>query len=291
MNRVAVFGITGFSGRHFENFVAGARLNRNFTFYGFGRELARASQLGSFSYVKGDATNEGEVCEFIASVQPTYVLNLAGRFGAPTFADLLAANVGISRNILEALLRANTAVEKVVLVGSAAEYGSPATNPADENAAPRPVNLYGLSKLFQTELAQYFHRSSGLPVVVARTFNILGEGLSHQLSIGNFMSQIESLPQGGVIRVGDISTSRDFLDIAEVSRRYWNLLVNGVPGQVYNVCSGKPVTIRSVLEKLIERSGKPITVEADPALYKDHDVAIIYGSSSKYDTLPQCEFP
>jgi GDP-4-dehydro-6-deoxy-D-mannose reductase len=290
VNRVAVFGITGFSGRHFENFVAAARLDRNFTFYGFGRDLARAPQLGVFSYVQGDATNEREVCEFIASVQPTYVLNLAGRFRAPTFADLLAANVGISRNILEALLRADTAVEKVVLVGSAAEYGSPPINPVDEEAAPRPVNLYGLSKLFQTELAQYFHRNSGLPVVVARTFNILGEGLSHQLSIGSFTHQIQSLPQGGAIRVGDISTSRDFLDIAEVSRRYWNLLVNGVPGQVYNVCSGKPATIRSVLEELIERSGKKITIETDPALYKDRDVAVIYGNSNKYDNLPQCEF-
>jgi GDP-4-dehydro-6-deoxy-D-mannose reductase len=290
VNRVAVFGLTGFSGRHFENFVAGSRLYRNFTFYGFGRESARAPRLGCFSYVQGDATNEGEVCEFIASVQPTYVLNLAGRFGAPTFDDLLAANVGISRNILEALRRANTAVEKILLVGSAAEYGSPATNPVDEETALRPVNLYGLSKLFQTELARYFHRNNGLPVVIARTFNILGEGLSPQLSIGSFMQQIERLPQVGVIRVGNISTSRDFLDIAEVSRRYWNLLVNGVPGQVYNVCSGNPVTIRSVLDELIERSGKKITVETDPALFKDHDVAVIYGSSSKYDTLPKYEF-
>jgi GDP-4-dehydro-6-deoxy-D-mannose reductase len=289
VKRVAVFGITGFSGRHFESFAASARLNRDFAFYGFARDPAQARQLGGFSYVQGDATNENEVREFITSVQPTYVLNLAGRFVAPSFADLLAANVGIPLNILDALLRANTAVEKIVLVGSAAEYGDPEGNPVDEEAMAKPVNLYGLSKLYQTELAQYFHRNSGLPVVVARTFNILGEGQSHRLSIGSFIRQIDSLPHGGVIRIGNISTSRDFLDIAEVSRRYWNLLVNGMPGQIYNVCSGKPVTIHSVLEKLIERSGKQITVEIDPALYKDRDVAVIYGSSKKYDSIPQYE--
>ena len=61
-----------------------------------------------------------------------------------------------------------------------------------------------------------------LSTVVARTFSTLGEGLSPQLSIGNFMKQIAALPDGGTIRVGNVSTSRDFLGISEVWRRYWD---------------------------------------------------------------------
>jgi GDP-4-dehydro-6-deoxy-D-mannose reductase len=99
------------------------------------------------------------------------------------------------------------------------------------------------------------------------------------------MRQIEEAPKGGVIKVGNISTSRDFLDISEVVRRYWQLLAKGLPGEIYNVCSGTPRTIRSILQDLIAASGKELRVETDPTRYKAQDVASIYGDSAKYDSL------
>jgi GDP-4-dehydro-6-deoxy-D-mannose reductase len=137
--------------------------------------------------------------------------------------------------------------------------------------------------LYQTLLSGFFFRNYALPTVVARTFNILGEGLSPEVSIGNFMRQIAALPEGGVIKVGNISTTRDFLHISEVSRRYWDLLIKGGPGEVYNVCSGVPRTIRSVLEDLIRESGKMLSFETDPSLFKERDIDSIYGDSTKYD--------
>ena len=168
-------------------------------------------------------------------------------------------------------------------MGSAAEYGSTASNPIREDAAPQPISQYGLSKLYQTLLSEYFFRNYGLPTVVARTFNILGDGVSPELSIGSFMRQIAALPDGGVIKVGNISTSRDFLHISEVSRRYWELLMKGAPGEIYNVCSGVPRSIRSVLDDLIRESGKKLFVEIDRALFKERDIDSIYGDRTKYD--------
>ena len=283
MKSVAVFGIAGFSGRHFERFVAGSGLKNNFEFFGFGKDLSRVERSGTFSYREGDACQEREVLEFVDEIQPAYVLNLTGVFRADSFERFVAVNVGVSRSICEAVRRSNSRIQKLVFVGSAAEYGSTASNPIREDAAPQPISQYGLSKLYQTLLSEYFFRNYGLPTVVARTFNILGDGVSPELSIGSFMRQIAALPDGGVIKVGNISTSRDFLHISEVSRRYWELLMKGAPGEIYNVCSGVPRSIRSVLDDLIRESGKKLFVEIDRALFKERDIDSIYGDSTKYD--------
>jgi GDP-4-dehydro-6-deoxy-D-mannose reductase len=121
--------------------------------------------------------------------------------------------------------------------------------------------------------------------VVARTFNTLGKGLSKNLSIGSFMAQINATLDGGSIRVGNINTSRDFLHIANVVSRYWQLLLKGKSGEIYNICSGAPRTIRSVLEDLIRESGKSLKMEIDPSRFKEGDIDSIYGDSSKYEEL------
>ena len=61
--------------------------------------------------------------------------------------------------------------------------------------------------------------------------------------------------------------------------------MKGVPGEVYNVCSGAPRTIRSVLEDLIWESGKKLSIEKDPTLLQERDIDSIYGDSTKYDRL------
>jgi GDP-4-dehydro-6-deoxy-D-mannose reductase len=99
------------------------------------------------------------------------------------------------------------------------------------------------------------------------------------------MQQIAQLPDGRVIKVGNIATSRDFLDITEVCRRLWILLMKGQPGQIYNICSGRPRTIRSVLSELIGASGKKIDFEVDPRRLKERDIDSIYGDTSKFDEL------
>ena len=59
--------------------------------------------------------------------------------------------------------------------------------------------------------------------------------------------------------------------------------MKGAPGEIYNVCSGVPRSIRSVLDDLIRESGKKLFVEIDRALFKERDIDSIYGDRTKYD--------
>lgn len=282
---VMVLGACGFSGRAFEHFAAQSGLTEAFAFLGLDRDVSGAARTGAFSYREMDAVDPAQVAAALDEARPAYILNLVGLLHAATLEEFVAVNVGVTQAVCQGLLSTGLSIEKFVVVGSAAEYGAEQPNPVREDAPLHPVNLYGLSKVYQTLLARYYFDNHGLPIVVARTFNILGQGMSPRLSIGSFMQQIGTLPDGGAIKTGNIATSRDFLDISEVSSRYWNLLRKGAPGEVYNVCSGSPRTIRYVLEELIAASGKTLRIETDPALYKARDVASIYGDSSKYDQL------
>jgi len=285
MKKIAVFGISGFTGRYFEKHVFEAGYAGSYDFFGLDISVSGAEHSGVFTYRELDATDDRAISLFLEEVRPDYILNLIGTFHAETFEQYFLSNVGVSRLMCDAIIRAKIIPEKIVLIGSAAEYGSTVSNPVRETDVPKPVNFYGITKLFQTQFAEYYFRNYELPIVVARTFNTLGKGLSNNLSVGSFMSQIESMPDGGSIQVGNINTSRDFLHIADVAGRYWELLLKGKAGEIYNICSGAPRTIRSILEDLIRESGKSLKIEIDPSRFKEKDIDSIYGDPSKYDAL------
>jgi GDP-4-dehydro-6-deoxy-D-mannose reductase len=285
MKTVLVLGIAGFSGRHFERFAARKSDRGNYRFVGIDRDLSTAENSGVFEYLQGDVTDQGfmqpALCEFL----PSYVLNLVGRFRAPSFSDYYKANLETTRIVCEGVVSCGIAVEKIVVVGSAAEYGFTNKSPVTEEDPALPITDYGLTKLFQTELAFYFARNRALPILVARTFNIFGEGLSSELSVGYFMRKIAELPNFGEMKVGNLSTSRDFLEVEQVVAAYWTLLQKGMPGQVYNVCSGRPTKMEDILKRIIKESGKSITYSVDPVLLKQNDVEMSYGSNKKLKEL------
>ncbi|MDZ4198740.1 MAG: GDP-mannose 4,6-dehydratase, partial [Kiritimatiellia bacterium] len=66
-------------------------------------------------------------------------------------------------------------------------------------------------------------------------------------------------------------SKRDFLDVRDVVRAYRLLLEKGTPGEVYNLASNQPVSIRRMLDCLIALSGLSPTLETDPALYRPTD--------------------
>ena len=285
MKTLLVFGISGFSGRAFERMFSSLGKGRDYRLVGVDFNLRSAANTGCAEYEAGDASDIGFTDSLVQRYRPEYIANFIGTFYSDSFEGYFRPNVEVTRVIFEAILKARLSGCRCLVVGSAAEYGFPKDNPVSELDALRPMSVYGLTKVYQTELALFYTRTRGLPVVVARTFNILGNDQSDRLAIGSFARQIEKAEDGGEIRVGDIETSRDYLMIDEVVREYWILLLYGIPGEVYNVCSGVPTCIRSVLDGLIRESGKSIRVVIDVSRLKSADVRIIYGDNSKYNAL------
>ena len=101
----------------------------------------------------------------------------------------------------------------------------------------------------------------------------------------NFAKQIALIEAGlqeSVIQVGNLDSRRDFTDVRDIIRGYWLALEKADPGEVYNLCSGRDVSIRNVLEILLSKTSKKIQIKTDPERLRPSDVMILRGDSSKF---------
>jgi GDP-4-dehydro-6-deoxy-D-mannose reductase len=282
MRKLLVLGAAGFSGR---SFLATA-ISR------WGKEIEiLAADLMPIPCKAGiraiilDAIDATAVNNLMEKEKPDVIVNLTGSFSASNYQDLVRFNTEPTRLILEAAISNGIKLEKVLVVGSAAEYGAVLKNPVSETAENKPVNYYGLSKVFQTQLSLYYARMRSLPVIIARPFNILGQGQSPALAAGNWELQIAKARNGDSINVGNIHSKRDFLHIDEVSNKYCNLIDYGYPGEIYNICSGNPIPMEDILWNMIAKSGKKLTINIDPNLFKENEIPEIYGDNTKYESI------
>ncbi len=283
--RVAVLGSNGFLGRSLETWISDSGLTTQYKFYGLCRSAQGNARTGAFEYCEGNAGNESDLASFLNYCRPNLVLNLIGVFRASTFADIYTVNVDFPRRLMEHVQSADYRIEKMVLLGSAAEYGRPTTDPIDECAPLAPISLYGLTKQFQTELAAYVYRTTKLPVVVARLFNVLGPGQSPSLAMGNFYEKIDRCQLGETLTFGDLGLIRDYLTPTQTSAHLWQTLVNGQPGEVYNICSGRPTAMRTIVQDLLRASGKSVTIEENTQPGQAPPITKVVGDNSKLLSL------
>lgn len=278
MDKLMILGASGFTGTHLLNYIEKNDLAANYLFVGANLKSDRSSNI---SFRKIDLLNSGQLDSLMASEYPDYVLNFVGTYDRNDFDFMLQLNANISRNICESIIKNKIPVKKVLFIGSAAEYGQVAHLPVAEKETPKPVNSYGLTKLIQTQYINYYFNNYHLNLNIARTFNIIGQGVSPSLSIGAFIKQIRDAKDGDTISVGNINTKRDFIDVEDAIDAYWKILFKGKVGEIYNVCSGKSYYIKDILKFLIDKSEKRLKISVKDELIKKNDIVDIYGDNSK----------
>jgi len=280
--KVLILGVAGFTGNHFARYIAKNKLTETFEFVGVDSIVC---DYTGFPTQVMDLTVLSEVESLLVIEKPDYIINLTGTYNTTDFMQLLKVNVGISQNILESCSSINLSVKNILFIGSAAEYGASHNLPINEDQLPNPVNLYGISKLFQTETALYYFHNRNANVTIARPFNLLGKGLSKLLSVGSFVNQIDKIKEAGSISVGNMNTSRDFIDVEDAIDAYWKLLLYGKSGEIYNICAGSSHSIREILEILIKISGKKIDIVVKNEFIKKNDIPDSFGDNSKLKKL------
>jgi GDP-4-dehydro-6-deoxy-D-mannose reductase len=269
-------GATGFTAGHLL-----ARLRRERGVVISGSDLAAAApSVPLDSYHACDMTDASQVAELVRRTEPQWVFHLAGLFRGSAPA-LYRVNVLGAVHLFEAIK--NHAPQAAILaVGSAAEYGMwpPSEMPLAEDHPCRPAGPYGLSKYSMTLIAQDCASNEGLKVVVARPFNLVGAGMPATLMAGAIVQRIKSALATGQssIKVGNLEAQRDFVAIEDAVEAYVKLLQAGVWGQVVNVCSGRPSSVRSVIETLLSFAPKPLALVEDENLKRSNDAPIATGN-------------
>ena len=97
------------------------------------------------------------------------------------------------------------------------------------------------------------------------------------------MAQIEKGKKEPVIEVGNLEARRDFSDVRDIVRGYWLALEKGEPGEVYNIGSGKAITIQELLDLILSLSNIDIEVRQMPERMRPSDVELLVTDYSKFN--------
>ncbi len=277
--RHLVTGADGFCGRHL---MAILRERSGVDVLGVGRSE------GQGTVAVADLCDASAVRRILEMWRPERIYHLAGSC-AEDWEKSFASNVETTRVLLEAVCSLDSRC-RVLLVGSAAEYGRVPPVALKEDTPLDPVSIYGLTKAMQSELMGYFHRRFGLHVVMARPFNLYGEGCPPALFPGHVALEISKVKAGvqSKVRVRDLSSRRDYLPVADAMRAYIRILEKGGAGEVYHVGSGVPVGMSDILVALLKPHGLSlgdVEIQSPPPGAKP-DVSCVFADTGKLHALP-----
>ena len=274
--RALITGADGFVGRWLRRHLEAA-----------GDEVVAAGGPRSASEIRLDVTDIDAVKSLLQSAQPEVIYHLAGIAHGPTAAaspfEANRVSVGGTAILLTAV--STLANPPTVLVASSAEVYAPLqkaialpeTHPLD------PPTIYGATKAGQEMVAKAIARTFGIPIVITRSFNQIGPEQREDFVAVAFALQLARVAAGlaePTISVGNLEPRRDFIDVRDAVVAFRALMQTRQTG-IFNVASGRAITVRQLLDQLIELSGVDVTVTVDPSRVRAVDTTYLSGDATR----------
>jgi len=295
--KALITGITGFVGSHLAEYI----LDHHPEVEVSGLIRWRSPRQNIETITDKIVLNQGNLQDFpslmsiLAEHKPDIIFHLAAQsyvdfsFVAPI--DTLETNVVGTCNLLEATkqLKDSDGYDPVIHICSSSEvYGQVKEDevPITENNPLRPASPYAVSKVGEDMLALQYWLSWQIRTIRTRMFTHTGPRRGDVFVVSNFARQIASMEAGlvePVVKVGNLDSVRTFSDVRDAVRAYWLVAERCEPGEVYNIGGIETMTIRRMLEKLLEISTlKNIEIKVDPARLRPSDVTLQIPSVDKF---------
>lgn len=291
--RALVTGITGFVG----SYMAELLIKEGFQVFGIARWRSRRENLinvnGHVTILEADLLDAHSLDQIMLSVRPDFIFHLAAQSFVPASwtspTSTLEINIVGPANLFEAV-RKTQINPKIHIACSSEEYGLvyPDETPIKEDNPLRPLSPYGVSKIAMDFLGYQYYKSYGMQIIRTRGFNHTGPRRGEVFAESDFAKQIAEIEKGlkkPIIEVGNLEAKRDYTDVRDMVKGYYLAALKGVPGEVYNICSGKTVKIADVLKILLGFSKIKIKVKSNLARMRPSDVELLLGDNSKFSKL------
>ena len=280
--RALITGVSGFGGRHLARHLLAAGWEVA------GTSLSRSSGVAGLVEQRLAIDHRAGLTKLVAGFEPDVVFHLAAivdTVTTPDVARLFQTNVMGTVSVLEALREARSDA-RVVYASSAFAYGwtPPDAQPVREEQPLRPLTAYGASKAASEAIVAAAVRGYGVDAVVARVFQHTGPGHVGAYALSDWARQLAEIaagPGSGIIKCGNLDVERDYLDVRDVAAAYGTLALAGEAGETYNVASGHPRSMRSLLEGLIAAFGVDVEIDSEPRRVRLVDQPVFCGDPAK----------
>jgi len=202
-----------------------------------------------------DLTDRASIKKALKHVRPDAIVNCAGIVENNEKAQL---NAVFTANLLKEVVDAQRTILRVVISGSAAEYGivTPEDVPVKESTPLSGDNLYARSKIEETATAQKYRDEHNLPVVVARIFNPIGPNMGPRFLTSGLLRQINAVKQGETnkIEISRLDAQRDLFHIADAAHAVKLLIEKDPKRGIYNIGSGRATSNEELLNLMLAQS-------------------------------------
>ena len=269
-----VLGGTGFIGSHVVSRATQKKWKvTSVSFHG----RNNSKYIKGVTYLKIDLTKY-ELLKKIKFSEFDYVINLSGYIDHSPFFQGGRKNIenhfDIVLNIIE---KCGANIKCFLQVGSSDEYGD-LKSPLSEEQREKPISPYSLGKVATSHFLQMLHNTESFPCTILRIFLTYGPGQDKK----RFIPQIID----GCLSNNSFPTSlgeqlRDFCYIDDVVDAIFLCLENQRShGQIYNVGSGEPIQIKTMIEKIVRLIGKG-TPNFGTVPYRKGESMELYPDTSK----------
>lgn len=173
-------------------------------------------------------------------------------------------------------------LKNLVVTGTCFEYGMQ-SGPLNEDVETRPSNPYGFAKDTLRRQLEYLQQVRPFNLTWARLFYLYGEGQAENSLLPQLRKAVE---QGDkIFNMSGGEQLRDYLPVTEVAKYLVLLAMTNKNNGIVNICSGKPVSVRKLVEGWIKENGWTIALNLGYYPYPNYEPMAFWGSQKK---LSQC---
>ena len=263
--KVLITGIKSFTGKHLESFLASNDYCVN------GTCLDKDN-----NYFSCDITNLQNVNDVINKYRPNIIIHLAAitYVAHSNVEEIYNTNIVGTKNILEAFKNLDIN-DKHFIFASTANVYDPTDKVINELSVIRPVNDYAISKLAGENIVSLYKQHFNTSIL--RFFNYTGLNQNNKFLIPKIISHFKSKKEN--IELGDITISRDFSDVRDISKIYLEVLKNNQQDLLLNVCSGVSYSIQDIVQMCEDITSHKIFIDINPEFVRPNEIKKIAGST------------
>ena len=272
--RILITGESGFTGKHLASFLAH---NHDCEVFGLVDRVSNPQQ-------KVDLLDFKALSELIKCEQPTHVVHLAAisYLSEEKISETYNVNVVGTSNLLSLLSQYAKGIEKIIVASSASVYGYSNSRVAlKETAALGPCNHYGMSKRCMELMIDLFKQK--LPIDIVRPFNYTGVGQSDKFIVPKIVNAYKN--KAAQLSLGNVNVERDFSDVRSVIYSLSKLLFNNTSGGVYNISSGKAITLLDIIRLCERLSEHSLNLTTNSELFRSNELEFLAGDSEKLTSV------
>jgi GDP-4-dehydro-6-deoxy-D-mannose reductase len=225
----------------------------------------------------------------VSDFQPNYILHLAA---TSSVGESLRKPEEVMLNNITSLLNVTESIDsklskscRILVVSSSEVYAD--SNDSLEETSPCNVQKspYSFSKSVCELIAKKYCEEHNFDIVTTRSFMHTGPNQNEKFVVASFIKQITDAKKQNKnfieLKTGNIDIARDITDVRDVVRAYYLLLKHGKKNEIYNVCSGKTIKLRSIIDLASEIIGVSVSPIIDPQRLRPNDPQVVVGNNKK----------